>query len=70
MTETLRALATIGGILLILAMLSDAFATLVVTQGTSSLWRPTRLFYAATWRGTRALAAEGVAARRYSPGLT
>ena len=57
MTETLRTLATVGGIVLIVAMLSDAFATLIVTQGTSGVWRPTRLFYATTWRGTRAVAA-------------
>ena len=46
-----------GGVVLILVMLSDAVATLIVTQGTSGLWRPTRLFYAITWRGARALAA-------------
>jgi hypothetical protein len=57
MTETLRVVATIGGVVLIVGMLSDAVATLIVTQGTSGLWRPTRLFYAATWRGARALAA-------------
>ena len=57
MTETVRVLALIGGVVLIVAMLSDAVATLIVTQGQSGLWRPTRLFYAATWRGTRALAA-------------
>lgn len=38
-------------------MLSDAVATLIVTQGTSAPWRPARLFYAATWRGARGLAA-------------
>ncbi len=57
MTETLRLVATVGGVVLIVGMLSDAVATLIVTQGSSSLWRPTRLFYAATWRGARALAA-------------
>src|SRR6516164_11538463 len=57
MTEALRVLATIGGIVLIVGMLTDAFATLIVTQGTSGLWRPTRLFYAATWRATRVTAA-------------
>jgi hypothetical protein len=49
--------ATIGGIVLIVGMLSDAVATLIVTQGTTGPWRPTRLFYATTWRATRALAA-------------
>jgi hypothetical protein len=57
MTETLRLVASVGGAVLIVGMLSDAVATLIVTQGTSGLWRPTRLFYAATWRATRALAA-------------
>ena len=49
--------ATVGGVVLIVVMLSDAVATLIVTQGTSAPWRPARLFYAVTWRGTRALAA-------------
>jgi hypothetical protein len=57
MTEALRVVAAIGGAVLIVGMLSDAVATLIVTQGSSGLWRPTRLFYAATWRGARALAA-------------
>ena len=57
MTETLRIAAATGGVVLIVAMLSDAVATLIVTQGSSGLWRPTRLFYAATWRGARGLAA-------------
>jgi len=42
--------------LLVLLVVSDAVATLVVTQGRTGLWRPTRLWYAATWRATRALA--------------
>ena len=57
MTETLRLVATVGGVVIIVGMLSDAVATLIVTQGTSGVWRPTRLFYATTWRGVRALAA-------------
>ena len=57
MGEALRVLATLGGILLIVVMLSDAFATLIVTQGTSAPWRPTRVFYAVTWRATRSVAA-------------
>ena len=57
MTETLRIVAAVGGVVLIVGMLSDAVATLIVTQGSSGLWRPTRLFYAATWRGARTLAA-------------
>jgi hypothetical protein len=42
---------------IIVAILSDAVATLIVTQGSSALWRPTRIFYALTWRSTRAVAA-------------
>ncbi len=58
MTEVLRVVAAVGGIVLIVGMLSDAVATLIVTQArTSGLWRPTRLFYAATWRAARAVAA-------------
>jgi hypothetical protein len=57
MTDTLRIVAAVGGVVLIAGMLSDAIATLIVTQGSSGLWRPTRLFYAATWRGARTLAA-------------
>jgi hypothetical protein len=57
MTELARVVVTVGGIVLIVGILSDAVATLIVTQGSSSLWRPTRLFYASTWRATRAVAA-------------
>ena len=57
MTEFLRVVAAVGGVILIVGMLSDAVATLIVTQGSSGFWRPTRLFYAATWRVTRAVAA-------------
>jgi hypothetical protein len=57
MTEATRVIALVGGIVLIVAILSDAVATLVVTQGDAGIWRPTRIFYAATWRAARALAA-------------
>jgi hypothetical protein len=57
MTETLRVIATLAGAALIVGILSDAVATLIVTQGSSGVWRPTRLFYAVTWRVARALAA-------------
>jgi hypothetical protein len=57
MTEALRVVAAVGGVVLIVGMLSDAVATLIVTQGSSGPWRPTRLFYAATWSGTKAVAA-------------
>jgi hypothetical protein len=49
--------AAVGGAVLIVGVLSDAVATLIVTKGTSAPWRPARLFYAATWRGARGLAA-------------
>ena len=57
MSELVRVVAVVGGVVLIVGMLSDAVATLIVTQGSSAIWRPTRLFYAATWRATRAVAA-------------
>ena len=57
MSEFVRVVAVVGGVVLIVGMLSDAVATLIVTQGSSSLWRPTRLFYAVTWRLTRFVAA-------------
>jgi hypothetical protein len=57
MTEATRVIAVLGGVVLIVAILSDAVATLVVTQGDAGIWRPTRLFYAGTWRATRAFAA-------------
>jgi hypothetical protein len=57
MTEALRIVAVVGGAVLVVAMMSDVVATLIVTQGTSGPWRPTRLFYGTTWRGTRVLVA-------------
>ena len=57
MTDIARVIATIAGAVLIVAVLSDAVATLIVTQGTSGPWRPTRIFYAVTWRGARGVAA-------------
>jgi hypothetical protein len=51
-----RALAVAGGALLILLMISDAVGTLVVTQGRSGPWRPTRVWYQGTWRFARRLA--------------
>lgn len=56
MTDTLHALSVIAGTIVVLVILSDAVTTLVVTQGRSAPWRPTRLWYASTWRVTRALA--------------
>lgn len=49
--------ATAGGIGVILAVLGDAIGTLIVTRGRTGRWRPTRLWYSATWRVTRAVAA-------------
>ncbi len=37
-------------------VVSDAVGTLIVTQGRSAPWRPTRIWYASTWRLTRAVA--------------
>lgn len=50
-------LSSIAGALLVLIVVSDAVGTLIVTQGRSAPWRPTRIWYASTWRATRALAA-------------
>jgi hypothetical protein len=52
----MRALAVVAGATLVIAMVSDAIGTLVVTQGRSARWRPTRLWYFATWRAARAFA--------------
>ncbi|HUE07989.1 MAG TPA: hypothetical protein VMP41_11225 [Acidimicrobiales bacterium] len=57
MSELVRVVAVVGGVVLIVGMLSDAVATLIVTQGSSSFWRPTRIFYTVTWRATRVVAA-------------
>ena len=40
-----------------LLMLADAIGTLVVTRARAARWRPTRLWYAATWSSTRIAAA-------------
>jgi hypothetical protein len=37
--------------------MGDAIGTLVVTQGRTAPWRPTRIWYASTWRMARAFAA-------------
>jgi hypothetical protein len=49
-------LSALAGALLILVVASDAVGTLVVTRGRSAPWRPTRIWYACTWRAARALA--------------
>ncbi|HXW34057.1 MAG TPA: hypothetical protein VEJ87_05715 [Acidimicrobiales bacterium] len=55
MSDALHVLAGLAGALLILIVLSDAIGTLIVTQGRSAPWRPTRIWYAGTWRMVRSL---------------
>jgi hypothetical protein len=50
-------LSGLAGSCIVLLVVSDAVGTLVVTQGRSGPWRPTRIWYASTWRATRAGAA-------------
>jgi hypothetical protein len=57
MSEFGRVAAAVGGAVIVVAILSDAVATLIVTQGSSGIWRPARIFYALTWRSTRTLSA-------------
>ena len=45
MSETLRVVAVLGGVVLVVTMLGDAVTTLIVTQGYGG-WRPARLYYA------------------------
>jgi hypothetical protein len=56
MTDSLHVVSAIAGAVLVVVMVSDAIGTLIVTQGRSSPWRPTRLWYSSTWRLTRAAA--------------
>jgi hypothetical protein len=51
-----RVVAVIAGTVLILVVVSDAISTLIVTQGRSAAWRPTRIWYHYTWLMTRAFA--------------
>jgi hypothetical protein len=46
-------LELLGGALLVILIVCDAVGTLIVTQGQSSPWRPTRLWYGLTWRAAR-----------------
>jgi hypothetical protein len=60
---------------LVVVVVSDAVATLVVTQGRSGVWRPTRLWYWGTWRLTRVVATRaplnaGEAALNVYPGVS
>jgi hypothetical protein len=52
-----HALSALAGGVVVLVVVTDAVGTLVVTQGRSARWRPTRIWYASTWRVTRAIAA-------------
>ena len=49
------ALTIAVGVLVVVVIIVDAVATLVVTQGETARWRPTRIWYEATWGTTRAL---------------
>ena len=49
--------AVAGGVIVIVLIVSDAIGTLIITQGRTSPWRPTRLWYQGTWRVFRAVAA-------------
>jgi hypothetical protein len=53
MTEPARALALLGGAVLVLIILGDAIGTLIVTRARTARWRPTRVWYATTWRIAR-----------------
>src|SRR5215471_993385 len=57
----MRILAVVLGAVVVVTVVSDAIGTLVVTQGRSAVWRPARLWYAATWRVARAVAARAPA---------
>ncbi len=57
MDQLSRVVACAGGALVVVVVLADALGTLVVTQGRSGRWRPTRAWYAGTWRLTRTAAA-------------
>jgi cbb3-type cytochrome oxidase subunit 3 len=54
---TMHVLSIVVGVLLVLTMVSDAVTTLIVTRGRSAPWRPTRIWYAGSWRAARAVAA-------------
>ena len=57
MANLARVLAGVAGAAVVLLVITDAVATLVVTQGRTAPWRPTRLWLTGTWRVTRAAAA-------------
>ena len=53
----IRPLVLVAGALLVLLILADAVGTLIVTRARTARWRPTRLWYASTWRCARVAAA-------------
>jgi hypothetical protein len=74
-SDPLHVVSAIGGVVVVLVVVSDAVGTLVVTQGRSAPWRPTRIWYAGTWRAARALASHlpfeaGEAALNVYPALS
>jgi hypothetical protein len=56
-SEAVRALVLVAGAVLVLVILADAIGTLIVTRARTARWRPTRLWYASTWRCARLAAA-------------
>lgn len=56
MATVVHGLGVALGVVIVVGMVADAIGTLVVTQGRSARWRPTRLWYATTWKVTRAFA--------------
>jgi hypothetical protein len=57
MIGPMRVVALLAGAIVVLLILGDAIGTLIVTRSRTARWRPTWLWYAATWRVTRAAAA-------------
>ncbi len=53
MTDISNLLELIAGTVLVILIVCDAVGTLIVTQGQSGPWRPTRLWYGLTWRAAR-----------------
>ncbi len=57
MSDAVRLVVLVAGAALVLLILADAIGTLIVTRARTARWRPTRLWYASTWRCARAAAA-------------
>jgi hypothetical protein len=56
-SDALHVLSILAGAVLVVLMVSDAVGTLIVTQGRSAPWRPTRIWYTSTWKLARGLSA-------------